>query len=183
MTITPDDKDWTWVLTRPCPECGIDVSGIPRDDTAPLLRRMTDAWVAVLADTDRDLAARPAPDRWSPLEYACHVRDVFRVYTDRLARMRTEDDPLYANWDQDATAVGDRYGEQDPATVATELRDTGTRLADAFATVTGGEWDRPGRRSDGADFTIESFARYFLHDPLHHLWDVGRPFGSVVRTG
>ena len=23
---------------------------------------------------------RPRADRWSPLEYACHIRDVFRIY-------------------------------------------------------------------------------------------------------
>ncbi len=28
-----------------------------------------------------------------------------------------EDDPLFQNWDQDETAVNERYGEQDPATV------------------------------------------------------------------
>ena len=26
--ITPDDKDWTWVLERPCPECGFDTRTI-----------------------------------------------------------------------------------------------------------------------------------------------------------
>jgi hypothetical protein len=24
VTIIPDTKDWTWVLDRPCPECGLD---------------------------------------------------------------------------------------------------------------------------------------------------------------
>jgi hypothetical protein len=27
-------------------------------------------------------------------------------------------------------------------------------------------------RSDGAQFTVESFARYLVHDPLHHEFDV-----------
>lgn len=27
MAITPDTKDWTWVLERPCPECGFDTQG------------------------------------------------------------------------------------------------------------------------------------------------------------
>jgi len=31
---------------------------------------------------------------------------------------------------------------------------------------------RPGFRSDGARFTVESFARYFVHDLAHHLHDV-----------
>jgi hypothetical protein len=32
--------------------------------------------------------------------------------------------------------------------------------------------DLTGARSDGAQFTVESFARYFIHDPIHHLYDV-----------
>jgi hypothetical protein len=27
-------------------------------------------------------------------------------------------------------------------------------------------------RSDGAVFTVETFLQYFLHDVIHHLWDV-----------
>jgi hypothetical protein len=38
--------------------------------------------------------------------------------------------------------------------------------------VTEDQWQRPGRRSDGARFTVETFARYFIHDPVHHLYDV-----------
>jgi hypothetical protein len=33
-----------------------------------------------------------------------------------------------------------------------------------------------GFRSDGAQFTVESFGRYLLHDPIHHLWDVAHIF-------
>ena len=25
MPITPDTKDWTWVMERPCPDCGFDL--------------------------------------------------------------------------------------------------------------------------------------------------------------
>jgi len=38
--------------------------------------------------------------------------------------------------------------------------------------VTGAQWRRTGNRSDGASFTVETFARYFVHDPVHHLYDV-----------
>jgi hypothetical protein len=109
---------------------------------------------------------------WSPLEYACHVRDVFTLFDERLGLMLHDDDPLFANWDQDETAVVERYGEQDPVTVAAELELAAQVLAGAFAAVRGDQWGRPGRRSDGARFTVASFARYFIHDPVHHLWDV-----------
>jgi hypothetical protein len=54
-----------------------------------------------------------------------------------------------------------------------ELAEAGDRLARSFDAVTGDQWDRRGTRSDGAAFTVETFARYLLHDPIHHLVDVG----------
>jgi hypothetical protein len=170
MTIVPDTKDWTWVLRRPCPECGFDTSAFAREDVAGLLRTNAAAWSAMLAERP-DVRQRPHPQTWSPLEYACHVRDVCRLYHERLNLMLTQDDPLYPNWDQDATAVEQRYGEQDPAVVSEELGRAARALAAAFESVDGDQWTRPGRRSDGAVFTVESFARYFIHDPVHHLYD------------
>lgn len=30
----------------------------------------------------------------------------------------------------------------------------------------------PVAADDGSAFTVESLTRYFIHDPVHHLWDV-----------
>ena len=86
--------------------------------------------------------------------------------------MLAEDDPAFENWDQDATAVAQRYSEQDPTTVEAELVEAGLVLADAFGRVPAGAAGRTGRRSDGSRFTVETLGRYLLHDPVHHLWDV-----------
>ncbi|HEY5186392.1 MAG TPA: DinB family protein [Actinomycetes bacterium] len=171
MAITPDSKDWTWVLDRPCPECGVDVGAVPRERLVDALRQTAEAWPVLLADPEL-ARRRPSPDVWSGLEYACHVRDVYRLFDHRLDRMLAEDDPLFANWDQDATAVRDGYAAQDPATVNGELTAAATALAARLAQVTHYQWQRTGRRSDGAFFTVESFARYLLHDPAHHVHDV-----------
>ncbi len=173
--IAPDDKDWTWVLERACPECGVDVSDIERTEVASLIRSNAAAWVELLARDVATVSTRPAPNRWSTLEYAAHVRDVFRIFRGRLALMVDIDDPLFENWDQDATAVADRYGEQAPDVVSAELVEAGNAIATAFAELSPDDdqvWRRTGRRSDGASFTVDTFARYFLHDPMHHLWDV-----------
>ncbi|HEY0935462.1 MAG TPA: DinB family protein [Trebonia sp.] len=170
MTIVPDEKDWTWVLRRPCPECGLNTSSFPRGEVPALIGANAAAWREPLAAPDA--ARRPRADKWSALEYGCHVRDVLRLYDRRLALMLTEDDPLYPNWDQDETALADRYDTQDPATVAAALAAAARTVASRFAAVAGQQWDRPGRRSDGATFTVETFARYFVHDPVHHLYDV-----------
>ena len=55
---------------------------------------------------------------------------------------------------------------------AEELASAGDVIAASFAALAGDQWLRPGRRSDGAAFTVETFGRYFMHDPIHHLYDV-----------
>jgi hypothetical protein len=87
--------------------------------------------------------------------------------------MLDEDGPHYDDWDQDATAATEAYHTQDPAIVGPELVDAAEVVAARFDTVTADQWRRTGFRGDGAAFTVETFARYFVHDPVHHLWDVG----------
>jgi hypothetical protein len=169
-TPTPDDKDWTWVLRETCPDCGYDAARVSMTDLPDVVGAVVDRFVAQLSEPEA--AARPAPAVWSPLEYACHIRDVCRMFRGRLDRMLTEDDPLFANWDQDDTAREERYWEQDPALVSTELRAAAVDVADAFAAVPPDRLDRPGRRSDGASFTVDRLGRYFAHDLVHHEWDV-----------
>jgi hypothetical protein len=171
MTIIPDTKDWTWVLRRPCPECGLDTSAFGREAIPGMILDNAEAWLDVLSGTAA-VRTRPASDTWSPLEYACHVRDTLRLYDYRLELMLTTNDPDYPNWDQDETALAERYDQQDPATVIKELAAAAAAIASRFAGVTGGQWDRTGNRSDGATFTVETFGRYFIHDPVHHLYDV-----------
>jgi hypothetical protein len=172
MPIQPDSKDWTWVVERRCPECGFEASSLPRERIAALVRSNAQAWLTILAEPAELLRQSLDDSRWSPLEYSCHVRDVFRIYRDRLVLMLTEDDPRYPNWDQDRSAVDDRYNDQDPAVVASQLSAAAEGLASAFESVDGDMWDRRGSRSDGASFTVDSFGRYMIHDPVHHLDDV-----------
>lgn len=177
MPIIPDDKDWTWVLERPCPECGFDPSTVDARAVADGLRSVAAEWPALLAHPAA--TSRPTDSQWSALEYACHVRDAFRIFDERLARMLREADPTFANWDQDETALAERYAEQDPSVVATELLDAARAVAARFDAVDSTEWNRTGGRSDGARFTVESLGRYLLHDPLHHVWDVARGYEST----
>jgi hypothetical protein len=167
-----DDKDWTWVLDEVCGECNHDVRGFPREEISTMIRANAAEWVEILRGDGAELRLRPRPDKWSPLEYAFHVRDVYELYDFRLGLMLDEDGPHYPNWDQDVTAVEKDYGSADPAQVADELAAEAEKLATRFDGVSDDQWERTGFRSDGAAFTVESFARYLIHDPVHHLWDV-----------
>lgn len=176
MAIPPDTKDWTWVMTQPCPECGFDPAAVRRAGVADRIARSAHGWGDALARPD----ARVRPDErtWSVLEYGCHVRDVHRIMRARLGLMLTYDQAsadgaTFENWDQDATAVGDRYSEQDPAVVYSELASAATEFALAYGAVQDDQWNRRGLRSNGSAFTVESFAAYALHDLEHHRVDVG----------
>ncbi|WP_324649294.1 DinB family protein [Georgenia sp. H159] len=171
MPIEPDTKDWTWVLHRPCPECGTDATAHSPATLPDVLRDAVVRWEAVLRRPDA--ARRPDDSTWSPLEYAAHVRDVCEVFRGRLELMLAEDDPTFADWDQDAAAVAGRYAEQDAGSVAEALAANARAVADAFAAVPQDRWERGGLRSNGSVFTVRTLSQYFAHDVLHHLHDVG----------
>jgi len=168
--IVPDTKDWTWVLERRCPECDFEAGAVAGAAIPALVRGLAARWAEVLVRPD--VARRPAPAVWSPLEYACHVRDMSRVFGARAELMLAQDEPTFESWDQDAAAIEARYGEQDPATVAAELREAVEAAAATFADVTDEQWSRRGLRGDGAAFTVETLGQYYAHDMAHHLWDV-----------
>lgn len=170
MTIAPDEKDWTWVLSRPCPECGFDSASASPSTVPGTVLGMLPRWNTVL---ERDgVSVRPDGHTWSPLEYACHVRDVFGLFDERLDLMLREDNARFADWDQDKAAIEGDYANADPAEVARELAARGEQIAASFSNVQDSEWARTGARSNGATFTVVTFAQYFLHDGVHHLHDV-----------
>ena len=63
----PDDKDWTWVLQKACPDCGFDAQTVSGRQVAAQLRANASRWPAVFERAD--VTARLQPLVWSPLEY------------------------------------------------------------------------------------------------------------------
>ena len=49
MTIVPDTKDWTWVLRRPCPECGFDTQAFAVQAVPEMIMANATAWQETLA--------------------------------------------------------------------------------------------------------------------------------------
>jgi len=164
----PDSRDWTVVLEAGCPECGYELHDPAL--TGERLRADVPRWAAVL---ERGYAAeRPEPRVWSPLEYASHSRDLIRVLGGRVAAMLEDVDPPFADYDGEGEAVRQEFWANDPTEVAREI-DAGTEATVAvLGRVSGDDWERTGRRSDGMSFTVTALCRYLLHDVEHHLHDV-----------
>lgn len=170
-SITPDSKDWTWVLTSTCPDCQLTAAAVSPETIAGRIPDQVAQWQQTL--TRPDVAVRPSPETWSPLEYACHIRDVYGLFETRSRLILDHDGPTFADWDQDEAAVAGAYWEAAPDDVARDLATAAASYAKLLQSVPNDAWGRVGLRSNGSEFTLATLTQYFLHDITHHLWDVG----------
>lgn len=171
-TIEPDTRDWANVLETGCSECGFTGT----EDVSAAAQAITDsatAWAVVLARPDA--ARRLSRSRWSNLEYAAHMRDIYGLFTDRTRLIVAEDDPVLPNFDGDQVALDSDYEHSAPAEVLAGLRITAADYAAGVLAIGAQQWDRTGRRADGRVFTLTDLTRYGLHEIRHHLQDVGIP--------
>jgi S-DNA-T family DNA segregation ATPase FtsK/SpoIIIE len=170
-----------------CEECGFDGDSLSPADTTPSLRAFARRYRAPLTrflpgeDGDAIVRQRPDASTWSALEYACHVRDVFDVYSERVQRTLTEDTPTFESMGRDERAQRDRYNEQDPGAVADQLAANAERLAGLLDDVDADDWERTAVNPypEPAPRTLLWMARHVVHEGSHHLLDVGRGLRSV----
>lgn len=170
MNISPDTKDWTWVTSRVCEQCGFDPNQITLGQLPGEIRNQVQSWADALSRPN--VSERSRPDKWSTLEYGAHVRDVLIVMRGRLKRMLAQDDPDLPSWDQDQAAVDGKYSVLNAELLVDEIGIEAQMLANHYAHVTDDQAQRPGQRTDGSQFTVLSLGKYLLHELVHHAWDV-----------
>lgn len=169
---------WSGTVDDPCPECQFTAQAV--DDVAAELASVGRKFAAPLTrflpgeDGPALVRTRPEPDVWSPLEYACHVRDVLRLFEERTRSMVDRPGVALGWWDHDAAVVDDAYNEQDPASVASEVGLAADRYAETLNGLSAEERRASGERRSGEIFTVDSMAVYALHEAKHHQLDIGR---------
>jgi DNA segregation ATPase FtsK/SpoIIIE, S-DNA-T family len=160
-----------------CDECGFVYENIARDDIASSLRALAARYGAVLAErADGVLRAHPLPNVWSALEYACHMRDVYRVQRERVLLALADEQPAFASMRRDERVAEERYNEQQPAQVAREIRDAAEALAATLESLDDGGWTRTGiyNYPERRVRTVEWIGRHTVHEGEHHLQDIER---------
>lgn len=176
MELAPlDDESLVRVLEQPCHRCGFDAATIERDKLGALVRANAAAWREVLGRGDLVTEPLPTgpggPPAWSALEHGGYVRDVYRLFEERLRRLLSDDHPRFRYWDQSAAIADGGYRQQDPARVSYELAVTAGKVADMLDRAGDKHWSRTGERADGAEITVESLALTLYHRAVHHLHD------------
>ncbi|HMG27110.1 MAG TPA: DinB family protein [Acidimicrobiia bacterium] len=165
-----------------CTECGFVYDDVSRDDVGRRLVALTTRYRDVLVDEDPDvLRAHPLPDVWSALEYACHMRDVYRVQRERVLLALSEEQPAFAPMRRDERVGDERYNEQDPGQVAQEIDDAAASLARTLESLDDGDWRRTGiyNYPERRVRTIEWIGRHTVHEGEHHARDIDRVVASV----
>ncbi len=169
-----------------CAECGLAYEAMDPAEAVTAIRGFARRYRAPLTrllpgEDGSVLRARPAPETWSALEYAAHVRDVFGWYATWVDQVLVEDSPVLEGPGHDEAAVAHGYEEQVPAEVAEELARRAEILAATFEAVPDDGWDRVGIRH-GEPRSVAFLARAAVHEGSHHLLDIGRGL-RAVRTG
>jgi hypothetical protein len=166
-----------------CRECGFVYENVRRDDIARVLRALSARYGAVLAGNDDVLRARPLPDVWSALEYACHTRDVCRVQRERVLLALAEEQPAFASMRRDERVVEEHYNEQQPSEVAREMSEAVESFAGTLDSLDDDGWNRTGvyNYPEPRVRTVEWIGRHTVHEGEHHLWDINRLVGLGHR--
>lgn len=166
-----------------CEECGFEYDESAFSTAAGRIRAGSADLAAALTGSGADAATRRQPGCWSPLEYACHVRDMLLVQRERLLAALRLDRPVCEPMGRDERVEFDGYAEQDPAGVARQLRDAAQLFGWDLDRLSSASWDRaviypyPHR----AERSLRWLASHTEHEVTHHLLDVRRQLTGADR--
>jgi hypothetical protein len=170
-------EGWQWprIAREACPQCGLDAAALPRTSLGSQLLQSADAWQVFLRSADDAfLRTNPEPGVFSPLQYCAHVRDIARVYGDRVMLATAEDNPTFPQFNPSSETF-EGYNELDVEDLAGDLGAQARRLAAILGDLSEDEWDRTLTRDGGRDgvytFTVHGLGCYALHESHHHLLD------------
>jgi hypothetical protein len=110
----------------------------------------------------------PAPGKWSALEIACHLRDIDRLYAERVSKAAFSERPSF--WMMDNARVSEklRYREAEPAAVLKEHKRRREDLLSLLRALPHASWQRTGLHPKRGELTIEALAHVIAsHDDGH----------------
>jgi hypothetical protein len=125
---------------------------------------------------------RPAPDVWSAIEYACHVRDVWLVQRDRAILALVEDTPSYPRMFRDERTDLAGYQREDVTDVASEVVMAANLMAKLFEGLASDQLARPCiyNYPEPTERDVAWLGRHTLHEATHHLDDLRSVLARVV---
>jgi DinB superfamily len=161
-------------MTDRCDACGFVYDLTTARQAALAITLGAEQVGTIIERGDAILRRRPAPDTWSSLEYACHLRDVLLVQRERVLLARRTEQPPLVPMGRDERVEHDGYNEQSPSAVARQLRDAAGLFAGVLDRLDDDDWGRtviynfpePSVRD------LRWLAVHTHHEVQHHLADI-----------
>lgn len=158
-----------------CSECGFvydpsragEVSAAIHDELSAILK---------LLEVDAGPEVRRDPAIWSPLEYACHLRDVLLVQRERILLARRTETPAFETMGREERVEHDGYAEQHPEDVVRQIRDAALMFGNVLERLGPADWERrvvynyPTQQ----ERSLAWVAVHTLHEAVHHVADIRR---------
>jgi hypothetical protein len=163
-------------VTDTCSDCGFTWGDLPVASFGPALRSLDDRYAERLDSDDVVLGRRPAPAVWSPLEYACHVRDVLLVQRERIYLALVEDRPSFARMYREERVDLARYADEPAKAVRSDLAVAYRLIAVALTGRSATDWARPlvYNYPSAEEHDLAWLGRHTIHECEHHLLDIDR---------
>lgn len=156
-----------------CPSCRLAYPDLTVEDARGIVAGVPTRARATFARVPEPRRReRPSAHVWSPVEYLCHLRDVYATSTIRLHRVRTEDEPVLEPMLNELRARRFRYNGLDPAAVLDELTANVAGLLDEVARMSPDGWQRSATRLPGEHRSARWLVRQAAHEGVHHLHDL-----------
>jgi uncharacterized damage-inducible protein DinB len=119
--------------------------------------------------SDETLRRKPAPEKWSTLEIACHLRDVEQLFVERYGKIANHDRPALWMMNQDELAAALKYNEDDPTAVLREFRALRQETVTLLGALAHQSWQRVGLHPKRGEVTIASHADLHVNHDTNHL--------------
>lgn len=122
----------------------------------------------------RAVRVRPAPEVWSQVEYACHIRDVLLIQRERVLMIRRGYQGEVLPMGRDERVEHDGYNDQHPTDVALQVEQSALLFDGVLNRLNPDDWDRtiiyrfPARNRR----TMRWLAVHTEHEVAHHLSDI-----------
>jgi DinB superfamily len=123
---------------------------------------------------ERELAARPIPNKWSAREIIHHLADSETVSGIRLKRLLVEDHPLIQGYDQEAFAKRLNYNDRDIGPALDAFRSARANTAQLIDLMTEEDWKREGTHSESGSYTAEDWLNIYADHGHNHAAQILR---------
>jgi hypothetical protein len=137
----------------------------------------------LLQADDRYLRACPDVAVFSPMQYAAHVRDILRVYTDRILLGREQDSPTVPIFNPPHEEY-ERYNRLGAGELAADIEAQARRLREAAEAMDPDAWTRIVINDRGVygvySFTLAGLACNAVHEAHHHLLDANGTLNATA---